>query len=904
MIIKKFLRLNKKVKFIVALWLYTILWITLPHNAFAVATDPIGSWVSEPNLPYTLASHLSFTGNNRLFVLGGAGEGDISHREILSANISSSGALSNWSTLINKLPYPLIWHSGVQNGNRFYILGGAIRSNQGGMSSVSTVYTTTVQPNGDLQDWIPLRSLPEPLSLGQAVIWNNRIFHAGGATWTNGIGPVLNDNVYSAIINQDGTINSWESLTPLPEPRGAFAMSASNNHLLIMGGEIQGVLATSTVLSSEIQDDGTIDSWKELTPLPQPLHRPGFALKNGFFIIAGGWSGSNAVDSIYFAPLNPDGLPGEWTKSISKLPTVSCCFPLTATNTHLYTTGGHNKDAYLTSVYKAPFTVVPTPTPTPTPTTTPTPKTSLVLLPGFGASWNKEKLFFGQEVPQSEWKMNWFAKSYDGLIETLEKAGYKKGEDFFIFNYDWTKPVDQIAADLKTYIEETINPPPEGKIDLLGHSLGGLVARAYVQRNPDTNKVDRLITLGSPHKGVPQVYKAWEGADLHNLSNVPVRLGAELLLAFRGKDFKNKVETLRNTVPLMRDLLPIFDYLKWANSGQVIPESSLPESSQNLWLKNLGAPPSLLNLLSAIVGTVGEAPRWLKVVPRDKIDEILGRWESGKVVETNTENGDDTVLSFSAQLEGAKEISLLSLSHAGLVQNEEGIRKILAILGKDGVEPVIYPPLAWEPTLVFALASPANIRVTDPQGRQIGVGIDLPTIPEATYSAEEKMIIIPQAIQGEYRLEVIGEGSGSYRLLVGQMTEKNDVWTEYQETTSPGETDTFTLPFDQTLTTTDTYLAKLINEKIEALFKEIKNQRISLRVKGKIAAQLTKVWIQTKPLPLLLNLKQNRRADENAQKAIIESRKLSDYLEIQRVDTLLPRAREIQDLLSQLHDLL
>jgi len=39
------------------------------------------------------------------------------------------------------------------------------------------------------------------------------------------------------------------------------------------------------------------------------------------------------------------------------------------------------------------------------------------------------------------------------------------------------------------------------KVNLVGHSMGGIIARNYVQRRGGQDKVDRLIFLGTPHQG-------------------------------------------------------------------------------------------------------------------------------------------------------------------------------------------------------------------------------------------------------------------------------------------------------------------------------------------------------------------------------------------------------------------
>lgn len=45
-----------------------------------------------------------------------------------------------------------------------------------------------------------------------------------------------------------------------------------------------------------------------------------------------------------------------------------------------------------------------------------------------------------------------------------------------------------------------------GRIDLVCHSLGGLVARSYLQELGGARRVDRCITLATPHRGTYNAY--------------------------------------------------------------------------------------------------------------------------------------------------------------------------------------------------------------------------------------------------------------------------------------------------------------------------------------------------------------------------------------------------------------
>src|SRR3989442_7032 len=44
------------------------------------------------------------------------------------------------------------------------------------------------------------------------------------------------------------------------------------------------------------------------------------------------------------------------------------------------------------------------------------------------------------------------------------------------------------------------------RVHLVGHSLGGLVARWYVQESGGAKSVDHCITLGTPHRGTLAAY--------------------------------------------------------------------------------------------------------------------------------------------------------------------------------------------------------------------------------------------------------------------------------------------------------------------------------------------------------------------------------------------------------------
>ncbi|WP_328968921.1 esterase/lipase family protein [Streptomyces sp. NBC_00239] len=57
------------------------------------------------------------------------------------------------------------------------------------------------------------------------------------------------------------------------------------------------------------------------------------------------------------------------------------------------------------------------------------------------------------------------------------------------------------AAALALRVEEVCAETGQDRIDLVGHSLGGLIARYYVQRMGGDARVRTLVCLGTPHQG-------------------------------------------------------------------------------------------------------------------------------------------------------------------------------------------------------------------------------------------------------------------------------------------------------------------------------------------------------------------------------------------------------------------
>jgi len=64
--------------------------------------------------------------------------------------------------------------------------------------------------------------------------------------------------------------------------------------------------------------------------------------------------------------------------------------------------------------------------------------------------------------------------------------------------------LEKLASQVATYVDKNFSP--NQSFDLLGFSMGGIVGRYYLQRLGGIERVDRFITIGSPHNGTATAF--------------------------------------------------------------------------------------------------------------------------------------------------------------------------------------------------------------------------------------------------------------------------------------------------------------------------------------------------------------------------------------------------------------
>ena len=78
-----------------------------------------------------------------------------------------------------------------------------------------------------------------------------------------------------------------------------------------------------------------------------------------------------------------------------------------------------------------------------------------------------------------------------------------RGHAVLGFDYRSSDGIERAAIALRDWLKTSVRG---GRVDLVCHSMGGLVARCYLQQLGGARRVDRCITLGTPHRGTYNAY--------------------------------------------------------------------------------------------------------------------------------------------------------------------------------------------------------------------------------------------------------------------------------------------------------------------------------------------------------------------------------------------------------------
>jgi hypothetical protein len=207
------------------------------------------------------------------------------------------------------LPEPLALTALAANSSTLITAGGATTVSSG---LVASVYTAGWNPaTGQISAWSQQTALPQAVAGAFSAATNNAVYVVGGQNNT----PAVLSTVYWATIS-NGQISSWNTGPPLPIAlKGAF-VTIIGNYLVVAGGypAVSTTSASTGLYSATINADGSLGSWQTGPPMPYAVgnQNSGYLVWNSIgMAIIGGYNGVSLSTEIQNLSFGPSG-PGVW----------------------------------------------------------------------------------------------------------------------------------------------------------------------------------------------------------------------------------------------------------------------------------------------------------------------------------------------------------------------------------------------------------------------------------------------------------------------------------------------------------------------------------------------------------------------------------------------------------------
>ena len=210
-----------------------------------------------------------------------------------------------------------------------------------------------------------------------------------------------------------------------------------------------------------------------------------------------------------------------------------------------------------------------------------------------------------------------FPVGFTKLKIELQQAGYNGNCNVFEAPWDWRMPIHEAMENyLKKWIAFAKAKSGKDKVDIVAHSMGGLLARSYIQDENYEGDINKLIFIGTPHKGAVNAYLVWNGEFPPEtfkeglFEDGSIYEGAYKRLREKHKGYVDTQKAFIQTyIPSIKDLIPTFDFL-------------LDENYQSHPIEDFDYANRNANLASLNEG-VDSAEYWDKLIQAGKLDSAI-----------------------------------------------------------------------------------------------------------------------------------------------------------------------------------------------------------------------------------------------------------------------------------------
>ncbi|HRY82247.1 MAG TPA: hypothetical protein P5232_00865 [Candidatus Moranbacteria bacterium] len=407
----------------------------------------------------------------------------------------------------------------------------------------------------------------------------------------------------------------------------------------------------------------------------------------------------------------------------------------------------------------------------------------VIIVPGILGSW---KITDG-----GKWKLDPIFKTYDTLYKTFKENGYEEGKDLFAFPYQWRDSNVNNAVLLKQKIQEIKTANNWPKVDIVAHSMGGLLTREYIESENYQDDVDQLVLLGTPNAGAPEDYLMWEGGKNPPSSSAIADLFFKLIFKQEAKEagFSSIFEYLhKQPIKSVQELLPNYDYLYDIESKKMRSYANNEHYPKNIFLDKLNLIENARKMNSVIVtnitGKLSENKTIKKIkVEKPSVDEN-SLWAHGYPKGFDSLSGDHGLEYGAGDGTVPKESSENILSDEQIETNfahsdlpGKTAKTVFKELTGNSVQEEV-PFIGTYEILILSAFSPIDIQIISPSGKKVGKNFETGGIYDEIdgayytgFDTDNEFLTIPNPEDGEYKILTEGTGDGEYKIEATKISE-------------------------------------------------------------------------------------------------------------------------------------
>lgn len=288
----------------------------------------------------------------------------------------------------------------------------------------------------------------------------------------------------------------------------------------------------------------------------------------------------------------------------------------------------------------------------------------------------------------------------DGAVLFREAPEAGKPKTLYPFAYDWRANMEDTASKLATFLDTAAASAPNVELHLVGHSMGGLLARYYLESGKFENhaamsKVATLITFGTPHNGAPIALAGIGG--LHKTS-------------FMSLDQSRRLAN-DDRYPSLYQLIPAPTHQCVWDADRAKAHASYPADAAEIVAAAGLSTNGLAAWKSFRAGLSGSKParvRYFYLVGSRQTTMTRLEYDNGVLQPLEIEDGGDGTVPLLASVDPSVQTAFVGKSHTTLIDTKPARVTLAGIFGAD----ILLSAAALGPQITLTVRDP-SVSVVD-----------------------------------------------------------------------------------------------------------------------------------------------------------------------------------------------